>query len=450
MKSLLWIAIAMLLVTAFAAACGGGNEATQAPATAAAEATPSGDSQVTTDGDDQAIADEDEHASTYGGEQTVTGKDDQATTDEDGQDVTVDDGQGMTGEDGQSMTGVGNALSPECVPGGGLTDPAIISACSSEALQTITSFAFDAKFDITALFPVDLAMEDGMNGDGMDAMGEGVMTFSGTVILPDSLSFAITLGLGDEAVEINGLAIGADNYIQDPEAGLWMHSSEPLDDFFAVTSQPGLLLYPQEEGAVLTETAALDGEQVYVLVTEAPEAGDELMPGQAVTRFVGVDDFLPREVRIRIVGLGDPDRDIVTVMYHSYNAVEDIEPPANFITMPAMPEEDMTLGTGESPTVLGLSSNEDGDIEVMFSEPVFVEGTVGLYILDLSTGGWEIPLLGGSGTDTLTFDADADGTPQIVAGEHQIGGITFPGADSDLVDADGNQPILDFEPWTYE
>ena len=39
-KSLLWIAIAMLLVTAFVVACGGGDEATQAPApTATAEAT---------------------------------------------------------------------------------------------------------------------------------------------------------------------------------------------------------------------------------------------------------------------------------------------------------------------------------------------------------------------------------------------------------------------------
>ena len=421
MKSLLWIAIAVLLVTAFVAACGGGDDATQAPATATADATPSGDDQATTDEDGQ----------------DMTGDGDQATTDEDGQD--------MTGDDGQDMTGDGNALSPDCVLGGEMTDPAIISGCISEALQNITSFAFDARFDITALFPVDLVEED-----GMDTSGEGAMAFSGTVVLPDSLSFSISLGSGDEAVEINGITIGADNYIQDPEAGLWVHSSEPPDDFFAVTSQPGLLLHPQEEGAVLTETSALDGEQVYVLVAETTEADEALMPGQAVTRFVGVDDFLPREVRIRLVGLGDSNRDVVTVMYHSYNTVEDIEPPANFITMPAMPEDAMTPGSGESPTVLSLTSNDNGDIEVMFSKPVFVEGTVGLYILDLSTGGWEIPLLGGSGTDTLTFDADAEGTPQIVAGEHQIGGITFPEADSEITDADGNLPILNFEPWTYE
>ncbi len=441
MKSLLWIAIAMLLVTAFVAACGG-DDATQAPATATAEATPPGDDQATTDEDGQDMTGEGDQATTDEDGQDMTGEGDQATTDEDGQD--------MTGDDGQDMTGDGNALSPECVPGGTLTDPEIISGCSSEALQNITSFAFDAKFDITALFPVDLVAEDGMDGGEMDAMGEGAMTFSGAVVFPESLSFSISLGLGDEAVEINGITIGADNYIQDPEAGLWVHTSEPVDDFFAVTSQPGLLLHPQEEGAVLTETAALDGEQVYALVAEATETDEALMPGQAVTRFVGVDDFLPKEIRIRLVGFGDSDRDIVTIMYHSYNSVGEIEPPANFIAMPAMPDEAMSPGSGESPTVLGLTSNENGDIEVMFSEPVFVEGTVGLYILDLSTGGWEIPLVGGSGTDTLTFDADAEGTPQIVAGEHQIGGITFPEADSEITDADGNLPILNFEPWTYE
>ena len=321
MRSLIWIAIVMLLVAAFVAACGGGDDATQTPA-ATATAEPIATAEATPPGDEQA----------------GTHEDDQATAGEDGQASTDEGGQAMTDDDG-------NALSAECVSGGELTDAAVISACISEALQGVASFAFDARFDITALFPVDLAAED-----GMDASGEGAMTFSGAVVLPDSLSFSILLGSGDEAVEINGITIGADNYIQDPEAGLWIHTSEPPDDFFAVTSQPGLLLYPQEEGAVLTETAALDGEQVYVLVAEAPEMGDELMPGQAVTRFVGVDDFLPREVRIRLVGLGDSNRDIVTVMYHSYNAVGEIEPPSNFITMPAMPEEDMTPGSGESPT----------------------------------------------------------------------------------------------------
>ena len=56
MKSLLYVAIAMLLVTAFVAACGGGDEtATRAPDAAPQQATPSGDSQGTTDENGQAM-----------------------------------------------------------------------------------------------------------------------------------------------------------------------------------------------------------------------------------------------------------------------------------------------------------------------------------------------------------------------------------------------------------
>lgn len=438
MKSLLYVAIAMLLVTAFVAACGGGDEtATRAPDAAPQQATPSGDAQAMTDEDGQAMTDEDS----------------QAMTDEDGQAMTDEDGQAMTDEDGQAMTDEGHALSPECVPGGALDDAATISACSAEAVQGIGSFAFDAEFDLAAVFPVDLAMDDGMDGGGMDPFGQSAMTFSGAVILPDSLMFSISLGLGDEALEINGITIGADNYMQDPESGVWLHGDVPLGELMAVTSQPGLMLNPQEDGAMLTEVTALDGVQVYVLTYEPAEAAamdDPLMPGQAVTRFVGVDDFLPRKVRIRLVGLGDAERDIVTIRYHSYDAVEEIEPPDNAIAMPAMPEDSMGPGSEGSPAFVGFASNESGDIDVMFSEPVYVEGVVGLYVIDPATGGWELPLLGGSGTDTLTFDADADGSPPLVAGESQIGGITFPEPDSEIADFDANRPILNSEPWTYE
>ena len=438
MKSLLYVAIAMLLVTAFVAACGGGDEtATRAPDAAPQQATPSGDAQAMTDEDGQAMTDEDS----------------QAMTDEDGQAMTDEDGQAMTDEDGQAMTDEGHALSPECVPGGALDDAATISACSAEAVQGIGSFAFDAEFDLAAVFPVDLAMDDGMDGGGMDPFGQSAMTFSGAVILPDSLKFSISLGLGDEALEINGITIGADNYMQDPESGVWLHGDVPLGELMAVTSQPGLMLNPQEDGAMLTEVTALDGVQVYVLTYEPAEAAatdDAFMPGQAVTRIVGVDDFLPREVRISLVGLGDADRDIVTIKYHSYNTVDEIEPPANAIPIPAIPEDSKGAGGEGSPTVLGFATNESGDIEVLFSEPVYVEGTVGLYVIDPATGGWDLPLLGGSGTDTLTFAANVEGSPPLVVGESQIGGITLPDADSEIADSDGNRPIFNSEPWTYE
>ena len=85
-----------------------------------------------------------------------------------------------------------------------------------------------------------------------------------------------------------------------------------------------------------------------------------------------------------------------------------------------------------------------------FSELVYVQGEVELYVPDPETGGWGLPFLGGSGTDTLTFDADAEDRPALIEGENQIDGIAFPTADSQIADSDGDWPIIDFEPWTYQ
>ena len=72
-----------------------------------------------------------------------------------------------------------------------------------------------------------------------------------------------------------------------------------------------------------------------------------------------------------------------------------------------------------------------------------------LYVLEPSTGGWELPLLSGSGTDTLVFDAAAEGKPTLVAGEHEIAFIGF-GNDAQIVGVDGVQANDLFDPWTYE
>ena len=173
-------------------------------------------------------------------------------------------------------------------------------------------------------------------------------------------------------------------------------------------------------------------------------------PGGELTRVVGADDFLTREVRVGVEGLDNVVRDIITISYHGYNDGYAIEPPEEYITIPDIAGDSFGPGSSEAPTVLGLATNEDGDIEVTFSEPIHVQGVVELYVLDPATGGWGLPLLAGSGTDTLTFDADAEGRPALVSGESQIAGLTFPGADSEITDADGTWPILDFEPWTYE
>ena len=97
---------------------------------------------------------------------------------------------------------------------------------------------------------------------------------------------------------------------------------------------------------------------------------------------MGVTDFLIREVRVSAEGLDGQARDFITISYNGYNETTKIEPPADYLPLP---DEAMDTGAPEAPMVVGLNRNEDGDVEVMFSEPVFVEGGVELYVLDPET-----------------------------------------------------------------
>ena len=110
----------------------------------------------------------------------------------------------------------------------------------------------------------------------------------------------------------------------------------------------------------------------------------------------------------------------------------------------------MESGSLGAPTVVECSMNEDGDVEVTFSEPVYVQGEFEQFALGPATGGWGFSLLDGSDTDTLTLDADAEDRPTLVLGESQLAGFTFPTADSQTADSDGDWPITYFDPWTYE
>ena len=175
--------------------------------------------------------------------------------------------------------------------------------------------------------------------------------------------------------------------------------------------------------------------------------GELGLPGGSLTRVVSADDFLTREIRIAVEGMDNEVRDLITIVYSGYNEPHGIEAPEEYVTLP---DGSMESGAPGAPTVVGLARNEEGDVEMTFSEPVLVQGTVELYVLDPQTGGWGLPFLDGSGTDTLTFDADSEGRPPLIAGESRIGGITFPAPDSHITDADGDWPIMDFEPWTYQ
>ena len=131
---------------------------------------------------------------------------------------------------------------------------------------------------------------------------------------------------------------------------------------------------------------------------------------------------------------GSPD--LLTVRRHGYNEAGEMGPPARYATVP---EESMGPGAPGLPTVLGLARNGDGDVLVTFSRPVHAGGEVELYALrqacprpwgevelyalDPATGGWGLPLLGGSGTAVFTFDSDAEDRLPPVLGESQVAGF---------------------------
>ena len=339
-------------------------------------------------------------------------------------------------------------LPMECAPGGMLDDVATVSTCNTQAMQQVKSLSFEGEFNLMAIFPVE--------GAGTPP-GQGIMRLSGAAVLPeDKFRFQISMSPEGQEIEMNGIIAGGDAYMQDPESKLWAKGAPP--DSLQVVQLVGLIHQPGDAMGTLTESVDLaDGTKGYVIAygPMKPEGGMEGFgfPGSALIKVVGADDFLTREVRVGVEGPDGETRDIITISYRGYNEPYEIGPPAEYITLPddsSMSGGPMGPGTPGAPTVVGLARNEAGDVEVTFSEPVHVQGEVELYVLDPQTGGWGLPLIGGSGTDTLTFDADAADRPALVVGESRIDGITVPTPASDIRGSGGTRAVLGFDTWTYE
>lgn len=332
-------------------------------------------------------------------------------------------------------------LSPECLPGGTLDAAATIVSCAAEAIQKVESFAFEGELNLLALFPVP------------GAGAEGRMRLSGAIAVPDKMRFEIAFAPDGQAIEIAGVVIGEDTYIRDSESGLWFKGAPPDEEFLSVLQAVGMLQAPSDPSATLQETVTLDdGSKAYVLSSDQTGQQGEMagfgFPGTSVVVTVGADDFLTREVRVVVPGEGDDTADLLRITYSGYGESQEIEPPARFMTLPP--------GTMDAPPpmadpmVLGLARNADGDVEVLVSVQVFVQGQVELYVIDPATGGWGLPFLSGSGTNILVFDGDAEGRQTLVAGQHEIAGFIFPTPDSQMTDSQGNRLDLTFDVWTYE
>ena len=342
----------------------------------------------------------------------------------------------------------GMELPMECAPGGMLDDVATVSTCNTQAMQQVRSLSFEGEFNLMAVFPVE--------GAGAPP-GQGTMRLSGAAVLPeDKFRFQISMNPEGQEIEMNGIIAGGDAYMQDPDSKLWAKGAPP--DSLQVVQLVGLIHQPGDATGTLTGSVDLaDGTKGYVIAhgPMKPEGGMEGFgfPGSTLIKVVGADDFLTREVRVGVLGPDGGTRDIITISYRGYNEPYEIGPPAEYITLPddsSMSGGPMGPGTPGAPTVVGLTRNEAGDVEVTFSEPIHVQGEVELYVLDPQTGGWGLPLIGGSGTDTLTFDADAADRPALVVGESRIDGIALPTPASEIRDSDGTKAVLGFDTWTYE
>ena len=283
-------------------------------------------------------------------------------------------------------------LSEDCLPGGVLDNAATILSCGMQAIQQVESFSFDGSVDLLALFPFDGAVP-----------GEGAIRMNGAVVTPDKLQFTVSMEADGEKIEINGLTIGRDAYVQNPESGQWFKGVPPDADFLGPIQMVGLLQIPNDPNAALKETVELeDGTKGYAIVSDQTGPGSGMsglgLPGGSLTWIVGVDDFLTREVRVSVEGLSDEPLDIISMSYRGYNESFDIEPPAEYS---ALPGDLMQSGPPGVAMVVGLTKNHDGDVEVKFDKPVQVQGVVELYVLEPKTGGggggWGLPLLGGSG-----------------------------------------------------
>ena len=337
-----------------------------------------------------------------------------------------------------SMVGSGIKLSEDCLPGGVIDTVATILSCGMQAIQQVESFSFDVFFDLSAL-------------DGAGP-GEESMRISGAIGVPDKLQLTVLMVADGEKTEINGVMVGQDSYIHFPVSGQWFKEVLPDADSQGPIHMIRTLQIPNDPNAILNENVDLDdGTKGYVIVSDQTGPGSGVaglgLPESNLTWIVGVDDFLTREVRVSVEGMSGKPLDAMSMSYSGYNEPVKIEPPAEY---EPIPEELIQSGPPGAATVVGLIRNDQGDVEVMFDKPVQVQGTVELYVLDPKTGGRGLPLLGGSGTDTFTFDADAEGRPALIVGKSQIAGFAFPDEESRLTDADGTGVNLNFDLWTYE
>ena len=334
-------------------------------------------------------------------------------------------------------------LPDECLTDGSLMDSKLITSCSFAAMGLLKSVRAEVDFDLGALMP------------GGSPPGSEIPSIKMQVdrVLPEDFRVTMT-GPGGEAFEF--VFVDGESYINDPASGEWFKIPQTPDETAAMLMSLNM---------VEQQLSELDNQDIVWGATEVSEDGSQYVvsyrppaeqagfgaPPMELHLNVDAQTFLQNSVSLRLVDEAGLGLRIAEFKYSDHNAPFTIEAPESFL------EPDPSLmqpgsegfGPNEGPSVTSLSKNDDGNVEVTFSEPVNLVGEVGLYVLEPSIGGYSLPYIGGSGTDTLTFAADVPDNPSLIPGESIILGLTFDSPESDLFGENGRRADSTFDEWVY-
>ena len=337
-------------------------------------------------------------------------------------------------------------LPPECLTDGSLDDAALIVECGGEAMRGLKSVVMESTINLAGLFT-------GAPPPGSEPIPTIEMEL--TRVIPDQISAVLKI---PEGGEVRVIATGDAGYINDPTSNGWVRVSElpaEMSEMFLTLSSIEDQTQNVANPNIKWNEVALSGDNSKYLVSFglADDSGAALMPVSLETQVViSVNSFLHESAALIAKDADGVGHKIIDIQYSRHNEPVTIEAPSEYTEVSGMmfPPGGMAgAGSPGPPEVSGLARNVDGNVEVRFSEPVTVSGDVNLYVIDPATGGWELPIMDGSGTDTLIFMAAAEGKPSLNPGESRIAGFIFETSESKILDSEGNFVNPVFEEWVY-
>ena len=152
------------------------------------------------------------------------------------------------------------ADSADCPPGSGLVDGPTVSRCNIQALESISSLSFAARMSLAAMLPV-----------APDDAEVPALEMSGALIPPDRFRYNLSVGDGDEVLNIAIIAIGDDLFTQDPLTESWYKDASGMFDATHLTEQIDPAQMPDDADVALDGIEDHDdGRRSYALTSVSP------------------------------------------------------------------------------------------------------------------------------------------------------------------------------------